>query len=105
MDGPRAERPALCAAIMAMADTDGDGLISLAEFLQLGGVLQDVAALKAELQRPRPKKPFRQSCSCMMYCDPRSCPEDRYAQEFAEAMWQYENEMREWQDLERQRLG
>ena len=34
---------------MAMADTDGDGMISLVEFAQLGTVLQDVAALKKSL--------------------------------------------------------
>ena len=32
----------LCAALLAMADTDGDGKVSLTEFLQLGQVLQDV---------------------------------------------------------------
>ena len=43
-----------CEAIMAMADTDGDGKISLAEFLQLGAVLQEVAALRAELEAAPP---------------------------------------------------
>ena len=33
-------------AIMAMADTDQDGMISLAEFLELGRVLQEVAEMK-----------------------------------------------------------
>ena len=42
---------ALCGAIMAMADADGK--ISPAEFLKLGGVLQDVAALKAAVLEPR----------------------------------------------------
>ena len=34
---------------MAVADADGDGMISLAKLLQLGGLLQEVAALKAEV--------------------------------------------------------
>ena len=37
---------------MAMADTDGDGLISLAEFARLGNVLQDIASLKKSLGIP-----------------------------------------------------
>ena len=38
-------------AIMVMGDTDHDDKISLAEFERLGGVLQEVAALKAEEAR------------------------------------------------------
>lgn len=50
-DVPRDERPALCKAIMAMADTDQDGTISLSEFLTLGKVLQEVVALRKEANR------------------------------------------------------
>lgn len=50
--GPLAfyDSDALCEAMIAMADTDNDGKISLAEFEELGGVLQEVAALKAEVR-------------------------------------------------------
>ena len=40
-------------AVIAMADTDHDGKVSLAEFLALGKVLQEVAALKAVAERHR----------------------------------------------------
>ena len=36
-------------AMLYMGDTDGDGQISLDEFVQLGGVLQESSRLKAEL--------------------------------------------------------
>ena len=40
-------------AVIAMADTEHDGKVSLAEFLALGKVLQEVATLKAEAERHR----------------------------------------------------
>ena len=41
--------PRIAAAILAVADTDHDGQISLAELLELGNLLQEVDALKQEL--------------------------------------------------------
>ena len=39
-----------CAAIMALADTDHDGKIALAELYHLGELLQGNEQLKAELR-------------------------------------------------------
>ena len=45
MERPPEQRPALCAAIMVTGDADHDDTVSLAEFLELGDVLQELADL------------------------------------------------------------
>ena len=46
----RVAGPAKCAAMMKMGDTDGDGLLSLEEFLQLGAIHESMS--RESLSRP-----------------------------------------------------
>ena len=92
-------------AVMALADSDGDGRISRDEWFAFVVAVQErvvdkaetamkvatveVTAADVERWRSTPE-PKRRWCSCMLYCDPNKCPQPGYDAAYKGSWWERE---------------